>query len=393
MSYMTGAERQPQTGAVALNRSLPPRATWHITWDRLDAAGNQPSFDNVAAYLKRMQYCPHIMWDPVTGRTVQFYPSGLGSRALAAWNEDGAENIQVEIYFSPNAVRNGKRYATVADTPLVGLDALIAYMDGLKIPRVWPMGSPQWQGNKRDVNIWNTKGGHYGHCHVPNNTNSDPGPMPSFAAQPKPDTGGTGLFKMWPVKNPSISQRFGVVSARGPHLGVDLRPDYPGQIDKAIYAPADGVVVYAGGKGHAAGNPWEQIPGNGNNGNSLILQHLAPHQAAATSYNHLRSYAVKVGQFVKAGTFLGYMGWTGLVLPANPDGTHLHWEMFIDYGNGQYPIGTFYGRVNPLDYFAVETTVPVDPGPGGGGGTGTKPPGPVRELLIPGLPGLHIDDK
>lgn len=178
--YCPGAVRLPQPGGVTLNRSLPPRAVWHITYDALKADGSQPAYSAVRDYLVRVGYCPTIMWDPFTGYMEQFYPASQGARALAAWNEDGAVNVQVEVFFTPGCVRDGVKYATVADTPLVGLDVLLDWMDDLGIPRQWPLGSPQWQGNSRDASVWNAKGGHYGHCHVPDNTHSDPGPMPDL---------------------------------------------------------------------------------------------------------------------------------------------------------------------------------------------------------------------
>ena len=204
------------------------------------------------------------------------------------------------------------------------------------------------------------------------------------------------VIKRHPVDRPSISQRFAAVSDRGSHLGVDYRPDYPGQTDFPVYAAHDGFVVFSRDTGHDYGNPWEQIPNNGNNGRSIIIQAVAPHQACATSYNHLGTRAVKEGQWVTAGTFIGYMGWSGFVLPADTNGTHLHFELFIDYGNGQYPAGTFYGRVNPLDYFAVATTTPVIPGPAGGSSTTPTKPKPVKkewyEMAIPQADLKNIHD-
>ena len=51
------------------------------------------------------------------------------------------------------------------------------------VPRVWPNGYPDPPVNgqephvhyNRDETNWQTKGGHYGHCHVPNNHHWDPG--------------------------------------------------------------------------------------------------------------------------------------------------------------------------------------------------------------------------
>lgn len=193
------------------------------------------------------------------------------------------------------------------------------------------------------------------------------------------------VFKRYPVDNPSISQRFGVMNGREfqGHVGIDFRPRVAGVAGDPIYAPADGFVVWASGSTFSGDNPWEQMPNNGNNGNSVILQHVAPNQAVQSMYCHLSRIAVSEGQFVRAGDVIGYMGWTGYCLPASPLGTHLHWEVFIDYGNGQYPPGTFYGRVDPLEYFSTESLVPVAAGPAGSSGSG-------RHLLVPNLPDLYL---
>lgn len=178
--WMPGARRSPQPGGVTLNTSLPPRGVWHITWDALRPDGGQPDSQAVSDYLKRMGYCPTLMWNPFTGDIEQFYAANVGGRALAAWNEDGTANIQIEVFFSPGCVVDGIKYGTVADTPCNGLENILAWMDTFGIPRTWPMGAPQWQGNSRDPAIWNTQAGHYGHCNVPDNTHTDPGPMPDI---------------------------------------------------------------------------------------------------------------------------------------------------------------------------------------------------------------------
>jgi hypothetical protein len=134
----------------------------------------------VSNYLKTVEYCPHLMWNPFTGYIEQFYPASVGGRALKYNNQDGAACIQIEVFFTPGCVVNGKTYNTVAETPCVGLDRILAWTDSLGIPRAWPMGSPQWQGNSRDVATWNGNAGHYGHCHSPGDDHTDPGPMPSL---------------------------------------------------------------------------------------------------------------------------------------------------------------------------------------------------------------------
>lgn len=185
------------------------------------------------------------------------------------------------------------------------------------------------------------------------------------------------MFKRHPVDNPRITYGFGAGSDKWGEVG-HLGVDYGGYEGQPIYAPADGTIVWARGSTAAAGNPWEQIPGSGNNGNCIIINHGPKDWATHTLYAHLSAITAKEGQRVKAGQLIGHMGNTGYSF-----GTHLHWEMFIDYMEGQYPAGTFYGRVNPLDYFDVVTRVPV--APGSSGGTSTS----KRDLLIPGVPGLY----
>lgn len=178
--YMPGAIQSPQPGGVTLDTSLPPRWVWHITWDALKPDGSQPQMSAVSNYLIGKGYCPHIMWNPFTGEMIQYYPASVGSRALAYNDQDGAACVQVEVFFTPGCVVNGVKYETVADTPLKGLNELLAWSDTHDVPRVWPMGAPQWQGNSRDVDIWNNNAGHYGHCNSPGDDHTDPGPMPSL---------------------------------------------------------------------------------------------------------------------------------------------------------------------------------------------------------------------
>ena len=178
--YCPGADLDLQGNGGGLDTSLPPRFVWHITWDALKADGSQPAFSAVDNYLQGVAYCPHIMWNPFTGYIKQYYPASQSARALAAWNGDGAVCVQVEVFFTPGCVVDGVRYDTVADTPLKGWDTLLAWADSLGVPRVWPMGAPQWKDNSRNPDVWNNQGGHYGHCNVPDNTHTDPGPMPAL---------------------------------------------------------------------------------------------------------------------------------------------------------------------------------------------------------------------
>ena len=188
--WLPGAVRSPQPGAVKLDTSLPPRATWHITSD-VDPGKTQPQFAGVAAYLKNAGYCPTLMWDPFTGEVEQYYPANVGARALRVWNEDGARHIQIEVLFSRGAYRNGKQYWELKDTPLKGFTQIVQWLDSHGIPRTWPMGPtpPIGQSGTRSVAVWNTKAGHYGHSQVPGNDHTDPGTFPDLGKVPALATG------------------------------------------------------------------------------------------------------------------------------------------------------------------------------------------------------------
>lgn len=181
--WMPGAERQPQGDGGSMAGG-PARAVWHITWDSLGPGGRQPAFNSISGYLQRVGYCPHLMWDPWTGRVVQFYPATQSARALshpagtAETNRMGSVCIQIEVFFSPGAVRDGLKYASVADTPCTGLPRIMAWLRSWGVKDAWPAGWPQWSGNSRSLSAWRGQSGHFGHCHVPANDHSDPGPMP-----------------------------------------------------------------------------------------------------------------------------------------------------------------------------------------------------------------------
>lgn len=181
--WLPGAERRSEGNGGSMSGG-PPRAVWHITWDQLGPGGKMPGFDAIMNYLRNVDYCPHLMWDPWTGRVVQFYPADKSARALAnsaggvETNREGRYCVQVEVFFSPGAVVGGKKYNTVADTPCKGLGEIVDWMRSLGIPDVWPLGWPKWSGNSRSSGTWTSRAGHYGHCHVPENDHTDPGPMP-----------------------------------------------------------------------------------------------------------------------------------------------------------------------------------------------------------------------
>lgn len=196
------------------------------------------------------------------------------------------------------------------------------------------------------------------------------------------------VFSRHPVDNPVITQKFGNRNTweKDPHAGLDLGAP----AGTPIYAPCDAFVVWASFEAFKPGNTWEMIPYNPASGGCTILQPSAPGASSfQTSISHQSAIIVQPGQFVRAGQLIGRVGSTG-----NSSGPHVHWEAFIDYAEGVYPPGTFYGRVDPLEYFTTATTVPI--GIGGKGGAAVAP---ARPLLIPdtaeygpGIPDLYADE-
>ncbi|MFZ5996086.1 MAG: M23 family metallopeptidase [Nitrospirota bacterium] len=130
--------------------------------------------------------------------------------------------------------------------------------------------------------------------------------------------------KGWPLKG-RLTSDFG--TRENPHYGGS---EFHSGMDIAVpkgtpvHATADGVVSFAG---------W-----SGGNGNLVVLEHG---HGFSTFYAHNSSIGVKVGQRVKRGDVVSYVGSTG-----NSTGPHLHYEVWHK------------GRaVNPRKYIAEAKNV------------------------------------
>ena len=109
-----------------------------------------------------------------------------------------------------------------------------------------------------------------------------------------------------PLKYKRISTRFGfrrhpITKRKQFHPANDLAAD----LGTPIYAPASGVVVYAGKKKFY--------------GNFLLIRHGL---GFATAYGHLHRIGVKSGEYVKKGELVALCGNTG-----RSTGSHVHYEL------------------------------------------------------------------
>ena len=120
---------------------------------------------------------------------------------------------------------------------------------------------------------------------------------------------------IWPVRG-YLSAGFG--NRPDPFTG--LRDFHPGLDISApqgtkILAPADGTVIFAGVKGGY--------------GNAVTVDHG---RGIVTHYGHLDAFNVRVGQSVRRGSILGFVGSTG-----RSTAPHLHYEVWLN-GSNQNPL-------------------------------------------------------
>ncbi len=113
---------------------------------------------------------------------------------------------------------------------------------------------------------------------------------------------------IWPAHG-WLTARFGgrpdpFTGEAGWHQGIDISTD-KGQ---PVYATADGQV--------------ESAAYNGDYGNLIVLKHGF---GLSTRYGHLSRFVVKVGETVKRGDIIGYVGATG-----RATGPHLHYEILAN---------------------------------------------------------------
>lgn len=184
--WMPGAEKH-SVGNVGSMEGGPARATHHIT-----SNDNDWTFKNELGWFTNggKDVAPHLLVDPFTGQIAQFFPADSRSLSLknagsVRTNRTGKYNIQIEWVFTEGEVVNGKRYYSLAETPMKGLPQVMAWLRSLGVADSWPGGKPaSFARDTVSLSTWLAKGGHYGHNQVPGNDHVDPGLMPDIFRVP-----------------------------------------------------------------------------------------------------------------------------------------------------------------------------------------------------------------
>ncbi|KAF2519598.1 M23 family metallopeptidase [Flavobacterium salilacus subsp. salilacus] len=145
----------------------------------------------------------------------------------------------------------------------------------------------------------------------------------------------TAIPAIQPVKNEDlrhVASGFGYRSdpftkIRKFHAGMD----FSAKTGTPIYATGDGVVRRADNKASGYGN-------------HIVIKHGFGYE---TLYAHLSKYKARVGQKVKRGDIIGYVGSTG-----RSEAPHLHYEVHKG-GKAINPINFYYGTISAKEYVLI----------------------------------------
>ena len=177
------ADGGPLTGGA-------PRAVW-LT---LGAAPGAVSVQSAAERLINERRPCHLIWDPLTGDVTQLVSvlragGALGAADCLDWaparvrahpenvNREGRVCVQIGVLGRPAEPFTGGA--------LLGVEAIVSWLDSWGVPRRWPSGRPegyrdgltaalQAAGGRRSGAQW-ARGGHFGASQVPRCDNLGPG--------------------------------------------------------------------------------------------------------------------------------------------------------------------------------------------------------------------------
>lgn len=168
MARYPGAEWMPITGSTGSFTGGPFKIVHHTT--------EGPSAAGAFTAFRTNRSDPHFTVDD--RKIYQHIDTNVAARALrnppggVQTNRDSA--IQIEVV--------GFAHRPKSRATLRNVARLCRWIEATHgVPRVWPNGRPKPAnnghdpgGHNRNASTWDTKGGHYGHSNVPENTHWDP---------------------------------------------------------------------------------------------------------------------------------------------------------------------------------------------------------------------------
>jgi hypothetical protein len=160
-----------------------PRAVWQT----LETDPRLVSARSAAQCLDELGRAPHLVWNPLTGETVQLISILRAGRALGG--PDGLITAGVCLHDEAARVnREGRLCVQIAvigfakepftSGPMAGLDLILSWLESWRVPQVWPAGPPapfmSAHGAPRCRRLW-ARGGHFGGSQVPDCSATGPG--------------------------------------------------------------------------------------------------------------------------------------------------------------------------------------------------------------------------
>lgn len=205
------------------------------------------TFQSARAAFRQNRSDPHFTVDSTT--IYQHIDTDLAARSLrnlaggVQTNRDRA--VQIEIVAFAGKPKDPKTLANVAR-----LCRWIERQHG--IPQVWPSGYPKPAVNGRDPGHhnrsgqnWTSMGGHYGHCHVPENIHWDPAYTAAEVAAVMADAEVMPTGERFAAPGKALSDRFNEAVASALSLSCPVSEDF---LEESVSVPVTNHVHLRRGK-------------------------------------------------------------------------------------------------------------------------------------------------
>ncbi len=157
-----------------------------VVWLTLGANPRAVSVWSAAQRLNQEDRPCHLVWDPLTGDIAQLLPIVRAGCALGAPEyldyapdrlPDRPANVNREGRLCVQIGVLGSAREPFTSYPMIGLAAILDWLDSWQIPKRWPAGQPapfRQLTRPRSRALW-ARGGHYGASQVPECDSIGPG--------------------------------------------------------------------------------------------------------------------------------------------------------------------------------------------------------------------------